>query len=126
MSNPLIEHVRAEYAAALNLMVDKNHDYAGNEDPLANFRLAEQLGVCPTPEAIFTRLLDKVARIARGLKGDFSVRGENMRDSARDLSNYVHILTFALENPAVPADPNVLLGAAQYAPANTHQERSRT
>jgi hypothetical protein len=59
-------------------------------------------------------MLDKVARMARGLKVDFSVRGESMRVTARDLSNYAHILTYALEHPEAAMDPDVLLGSRQF------------
>lgn len=98
MDNDLVAFVDNQYTICVNIMRKKNADYAGqNEgrDPLANFRLAESLGVCKTDRAVLIRLLDKVARIATLLDKDPAVTGESFEDTIRDLANYAMILLFA-------------------------------
>ena len=114
MGNPMLDHLEAFYAQAIRISRAKNHDYAGDGDPLANFRLVEQLGVTDTPRGVFIRLLDKVARVARLLDNDPAVASESLHDTCRDGANYFAILDFALSergkqraasasNPAAPS-----------------------
>lgn len=94
ITNPLIKHAEKTYREAVELMKRKNRDYAGNEDPLKNFRLAEYLGVTPAANAVMVRLLDKVARIANGLNREYAVEDEKFHDTIVDLINYAVILDF--------------------------------
>jgi len=67
---------------------DKNHDYAGDNDPLANFKASKRIGIDPFIGANI-RLQDKVARIENFIKtGEFKVKGESLKDTYIDLANY--------------------------------------
>jgi hypothetical protein len=96
MRNPLLDHLELVYKVALEIADKKNHDYAGDQDPMANFRLAQSLGVASTAEAVFIRILDKIARIARLLKTDPKVLDEGIHDTIRDTINYLAILDYEL------------------------------
>jgi len=66
----------------------KNHDYAGEGDPLANFRLSLLCGVEPWVGA-FVRITDKWSRIANFIKqGTLKVSSETVEDTLLDLSVY--------------------------------------
>ena len=66
---------------ARQLMEKKNHDYASEEDPFANFRLFGVLGVA-------VRMGDKLSRLTSFMKnGELSV-DESLRDTVLDLINY--------------------------------------
>lgn len=73
----------------------KNNDYCGdsqNSDPLKNFKAVEAFGLDPR-QALFTRMLDKMQRIATYLqKGELQVKGEGFKDACSDLSNYALLL----------------------------------
>jgi len=94
--NEMILHIKKFYQEASGLLVRKNHDYAGDEDPLKNFHLAEYLGVTTTERAILVRMLDKVARIATVLNEGAEVKEETLHDTLVDLANYAAILDYAL------------------------------
>jgi hypothetical protein len=96
MANLMLDHLEAFYAASVEISRAKNHDYAGDADPLKNFRLVEQLGVTDTPRGVFIRLLDKVARVARLLDNDPAVAGESLHDTCLDGATYFAILDYAL------------------------------
>lgn len=76
----------------------KNKDYA-NEDSFSNFKMNEILGVCSVEQAIFSRMLDKITRIANIMKkGNNEVKDETIQDTLMDLANYSIILSIYLEN----------------------------
>jgi hypothetical protein len=63
------------------LMEKKNHDYANEKDPFANFRMFGVLGVA-------VRMGDKLSRLTSFLQnGELSV-DESLRDTVLDLINY--------------------------------------
>lgn len=63
------------------LMEKKNHDYANDQDPFANFRMFGVLGVA-------VRLGDKLSRLTSFLQqGQLSV-DESLRDTVLDMINY--------------------------------------
>ena len=61
----------------------KNHDYAGGEDHLANFREFGLLG-------IVVRIGDKFHRLKGAVQrgGELAVSEETLRDTLRDLAGY--------------------------------------
>jgi hypothetical protein len=61
----------------------KNHDYAGGEDHLANFREFGLLG-------IVVRIGDKFHRLKGAVRrgGELAVSEESLRDTLRDLAGY--------------------------------------
>lgn len=72
---------------ALSIMRTKRRDYSGDEDPLANFRNSEKVGVPPSKGA-FIRLLDKISRIANSL--DRPLDGEDVyTNDYIDVINYI-------------------------------------
>jgi len=66
----------------------KNHDYAGQNDPLSNFRLAEQMGI-PAWKGCLIRMSDKVSRLwSFAKKGELEIKDEPIEDTALDLAVY--------------------------------------
>ena len=84
------------YNESVALIARKGHDYSRGQqhsgDTLFNLRVSELLGIVPTAErGILVRLSDKLMRLvslmAPGI--DAEVRGESLRDTVRDIHNYV-------------------------------------
>lgn len=69
----------------------KSNDYADDNDIFRAFEISRIAGITPQ-QAIFSRILDKVSRMANMINGkDMKVK-ESMRDTVLDLINYVLIL----------------------------------
>jgi len=68
----------------------KNHDYTGgSDDPFANFKGVEAVGVCSTEVGFLTRMHDKYARVNSFVKkGVLLVEDESVQDTLLDLANY--------------------------------------
>lgn len=73
----------------------KNADYTGGTaDPFANFTVTERMGVGTTEQGMFTRMMDKVQRIASFVKGkELQVQDEKIHDTLLDLANYCLLLS---------------------------------
>lgn len=70
---------------ALGLMAAKNDDYAHGDDAFRNFRRHGTFGV-------LVRLGDKLARLdSFEERGEFSVNGEAIEDTCKDIINYAVI-----------------------------------
>lgn len=78
---------------AFSVFEAKNHDYtAGSEDPFANFKASEVLGV-PAEIGILVRCVDKFQRIRSfAVKGELKVKGESVDDAIEDVINYMVLL----------------------------------
>lgn len=80
----------------------KNSDYCGgksNTDAFANFRLVEVFNVTSAEAGIFTRLLDKMSRIASYLtQGKLEVVNESVMDTLIDAANYCILLAAYLKS----------------------------
>ena len=75
----------------------KNHDYAGTEDPLANFKECERMGL-PAYRGCFLRIQDKYMRILNFLKaGNLTVKMESVKDTLQDLAVYSLIMIILYE-----------------------------
>jgi hypothetical protein len=75
-------------AKALTLMKGKQADYGKEGDCLANFRLAENLGVDPR-FGVLLRMMDKMSRLSTSVtKG---LANESRTDSILDIINYAVI-----------------------------------
>lgn len=84
---------------ALELSQKKNHDYAGSDDPFANFRRVEALGVCSTEKGFLVRMIDKLSRLSTFCeKGELQVQNESVKDTLIDLVNYTCLLAAWLED----------------------------
>lgn len=93
--NSLAESMAKTFKGCLELSKAKNADYAGNDDPLANFRACQRFGVS-IEEGILVRLSDKIARLERLLGGiEPHVKEERIVDTIDDAINYLAILKFA-------------------------------
>ena len=89
----LIKYAEQFYAEALLIMKNKNCDYATSGDAFSNFKLTEAFKVTTTEAGIFTRLTDKLSRIAQYIRtGKFKVN-EDIKETARDGCNYLVILS---------------------------------
>lgn len=80
-------------AAAREMMLAKNHDYAGgSEDRFANFRGSLFLGIEPEL-GILMRVMDKFMRITAFIRtGCLLVKGEAVEDAIEDSINYLILL----------------------------------
>jgi len=66
----------------------KNHDYAGDADPLKNLRSAERIGLAPFV-GVLVRLQDKWSRLEQFQKsGTLLVKDESVIDTLIDNANY--------------------------------------
>jgi hypothetical protein len=93
-NNPKLENplINPEFKALLDEMLAihdrKNHDYATDEDPYANFRVCEMMGVSPF-KGIIIRLCDKFSRITGfAQKETLKVKDESIEDTLLDMANY--------------------------------------
>jgi hypothetical protein len=83
-----------------DLMTRKNHDYAGKsgDDPFANFRRIEAMGICSTERGFLVRLLDKVSRLSTFCEaGQLLVKDEAVRDTLVDVLNYAVLFAAYIE-----------------------------
>lgn len=75
-----------------DIMEKKNHDYSGADGstPFANFEMVEKFGVASTSQGFFTRITDKLSRIATFIRsGILLVKDESFEDSVVDIINYM-------------------------------------
>lgn len=72
----------------------KNADYTGvGDDPFANFRRVESLGITDTVRGFLVRMTDKLSRITSfAQKGVLEVKDESVEDTLLDLANYSLLL----------------------------------
>ena len=86
---------------ARSLSERKNHDYAGRggEEPFANFKRCESLGICTTERGFLVRMTDKMSRLSSFAEaGKFQVSDEKLRDTCMDLINYTALLLAYVES----------------------------
>jgi hypothetical protein len=79
----------------------KNADYAGaaDDDPFANFRQVENFNVLTVEQGFFTRMTDKMSRIASFInKGTLEVKDESVTDTLHDLANYCALFAGYLDS----------------------------
>ena len=95
--NKLHERMLELFLQSVEVSIAKNKDYATPEDPFANFRLSEQLGLCSIPQSILVRSCDKFKRICNLLSKENAVKGETIFDSILDLIVYMAFLNVYLE-----------------------------
>jgi len=95
----LLEELKVTFAA-------KNADYGATDDPWANFREAEKLGVSPFLGCLI-RMSDKWRRVQNlTLKGEEAraVKSESLLDTLRDLAVYAVIAICLLEEEHAARD----------------------
>ena len=95
-----LNRVKELQSESLNIMVNKNKDYAGAGDPFKNFKMCESIGICSAEKGILVRMTDKLQRISNLLTTEAQVKDESILDTLQDLSNYSLILRVYLESHA--------------------------
>jgi anti-sigma28 factor (negative regulator of flagellin synthesis) len=81
------------------ITIRKNADYATSGDAFSNFKLVQQFGVASAEQGFFTRMTDKMSRIASFIeKGELQVKDESVEDTLLDLANYSLLLIGYLRN----------------------------
>lgn len=90
-------HIANTFQKGLALIDKKNADYAGEDDPFANFNNASIAHVS-VPQAILVRISDKMSRIGNLLVRPAVVLDESLEDTIIDAINYLAILLAWLES----------------------------
>ena len=98
-TNPLLDNTSVLFSNALDTMVKKNADYAGNYQVsgLENFELSANLAKVSMSKTILVRLSDKIARISNLLDKEADVKDESIYDTIEDAINYLAIMDHALK-----------------------------
>ena len=91
--NDIIRHYFEE---DMELLASKGHDYAGNQDCLANLKRFGELGIVVRLSDKFSRLetLTKAKMAGAGLG---AVKDESLKDTLRDIRNYAFLLQIFVE-----------------------------
>jgi hypothetical protein len=88
-SNSLLRNLEAYTGSMVETARKKNSDYTGGDDPYANFRACEDIGLCSVEVGIMVRMVDKLMRMrAFVAKGTLEVKDESIEDTSLDLANY--------------------------------------
>lgn len=91
-----------QFTAKMNAICRaKNADYAGagGDDPFANFRRVEALGICKTEQGFLVRMADKMSRLSSFVEaGVLQVKDESAEDTLLDLANYALLLAAYLQS----------------------------
>ncbi len=85
----------------LEILRNKNEDYANGSDPFQNFKMVENSGLCTVEKGILVRMSDKMQRIFNLVGNEdreTSVKDESVKDTLSDLRNYAAILEAYLES----------------------------
>lgn len=92
-----VKKIEKIYADGIEIIRQKNIDYATVEDPLKNFADAQIVGV-DLPHAILVRVADKLSRIGNMLKpGHVSASEEKIEDTLLDAINLMAFVLYCLQ-----------------------------
>ena len=83
--------IKKTFDDCYKLVLVKNKDYAGDNNPYKNFENAEVIGV-DVARAILVRIMDKISRVGNVLEAGTAVKSESVNDTLMDLINYSAIL----------------------------------
>lgn len=88
----------------VNTVSRKNADYAGTDDPFANFMLVETVtkGRISAEDGIIVRMTDKLARLANLTTAEAQVEDESFLDTAYDAAAYAVILALIRRSRTEP------------------------
>ncbi len=78
------------YKTAIRIMRIKSGDYAQADDPYANFKGSEFLGI-DLKRGILVRVMDKISRLNNLIDKEAQVE-ESVEDTCLDLMNYINIV----------------------------------
>ncbi len=80
-------------AEALDIMRDKNTDYAKKDSPFLNLRAPEAIGLCDASTGMLVKCIDKLARMNNIFKTRHTaVAGEPWEQDAKDIINYMVLI----------------------------------
>ena len=83
----------------VGLVIAKNHDYAGEKDPLLNLRMCEQAGIPAWVGISSVRIADKFSRIRNFFDTNtVKVKTESVEDTLVDLANYAILCAIAYKD----------------------------
>ena len=108
-----LEHMKAARDRQARLFTDKNHDYAGNAEALANGKslaaVVEAIGIGPlmtTPAGFYLcRALEKVHRAVNIINSGGKTRCEPLIDTMDDLANFAALAYLAMiDEGHIPAE----------------------
>ncbi len=85
-----IVEAQKNYIRAVGIMKAKSSDYAQENDPYANFRGSEFLGI-NLKRGILVRVMDKISRINNLIDREAQVK-ESVENDCLDLMNYINII----------------------------------
>jgi len=94
-----LELVDEEISIVRETLRKKNSDYTSDsDDPFANFKLAEHIGVGTAEQGLLIRVMDKIQRLKSFTsKGSLQVNTESYQDSLRDIMGYCLLLSGMLK-----------------------------
>jgi len=93
-----IEQLQQNQEKDLEIVKQKNDDYAQGSDPFQNFRMVEDAGLISLEKGIAVRMSDKLQRTFNLLDQEqASVEDETIADTLSDLRNYANILQVHLQ-----------------------------
>lgn len=117
MKETLIESTANLYHDALETMIKKNSDYAGDSNSMKNFRISAETANIKMSQGILSRLVDKTTRIGNLLQKQAKVKDESIFDTIQDLINYSAILLYAVkleqEEERIKSDPQLSIFESQ-------------
>ncbi len=82
------------FLKCVELLKQKGHDYAPEDDVLRNFRKHGIFGIC-------VRLEDKINRLENLSKGDKKAMNESLEDTLIDIANYACLAQCVLNDAGV-------------------------
>ncbi len=85
-----IYNAEKNYNKAIRIMIAKSDDYAQEDDPYANFRGSEFLGI-DLKRGILVRVMDKITRLNNLIDREAQVK-ESVEDTCLDAMNYINIV----------------------------------
>lgn len=92
-----IEKLQLNSKTDIEVIRNKNSDYAADMGPFHNFKMVEASGITSTEKGIATRMMDKMQRVINLLDKPAKVDDETVADTLSDLRNYANILQVYLE-----------------------------
>lgn len=99
-SKELYKFTNKLFDECASLLLKKSSDYANTEtNVFKNLSMIEHYGVGTTQVAIFTKLSDKLSRLATYInKGEFKVNDESLKNTVEDLINYSALFLAYIES----------------------------
>ncbi len=94
-NSDFLKDMRGIFDTALSIVEKKNQDYATGDDPFANFRGSEFVGV-DYKRGILVRKLDKIKRVSNLLTNKPKVLDESIEDTLIDDIAYSALLLLAI------------------------------